>query len=78
MEGHARDIHDEVAVMADFVNPTRISEFALGLSEPGYMTAWGGYTSDPKFAYSSTRLADVRAAAERAADARDTLAPRDF
>jgi homogentisate 1,2-dioxygenase len=78
MAGQGRDIHDEVAVMADFVNPTRISEFALGLSEPEYMTAWGGYTSDAKFAYSPTRLADVRAAAERAADARDTLAPRDF
>jgi homogentisate 1,2-dioxygenase len=77
MEGGGREIHNEVAVMADFVNPTRISDFALGLSEPDYMKAWGGYTTDPKFAYSPTRLADVRAAAERAADARDTLAPRD-
>jgi homogentisate 1,2-dioxygenase len=77
MEGQRRDVHDEVAVMADFVNPTRISDFALGLSEPDYMSAWGGYTTDPKFAYSPTRLADVRAAAERAADARDTLAPRE-
>ena len=64
--------------MADFVNPSRVSEFALGLSEARYMGAWGGYTTDPKFSYSPTRLADVRAAAERAADVRDTLAPRDF
>ena len=27
-------VHNEVAVMADFANPTRVSEFALGLSEP--------------------------------------------
>lgn len=61
--------------MADFANPTRISDFALGLSRPDYMDAWSAYTTDPKFAYDPARLDDTRAVAERLAGARDRLAP---
>jgi homogentisate 1,2-dioxygenase len=69
------EVHHEVAVMADFANPVRISDFALGLSRPNYMDAWSGYTTTDRFAHDPARLADVRAAAERLADARDSLAP---
>ncbi len=65
----------EVGIMADFANPTRMSEFALGLSKKDYMASWAGYTTDPRFTYRATRLAEVRAAADRLADARDTLRP---
>jgi hypothetical protein len=68
-------VHHEVAVMADFANPTRISDFAVGLSRPGYMAAWSAYTSDPRFAFDQGRLEQVRTVAERLADARDALAP---
>jgi hypothetical protein len=61
--------------MADFANPTQISEFALGLSRPDYMSAWSGYTTEPAFTYDPARLDDVRAIADRLAGARDTLRP---
>jgi homogentisate 1,2-dioxygenase len=70
------DRFDEVAVMADLANPTRISELALGLSRPDYMASWGGYHAEPRFAYRPDRLAEVRAAAEQLASARDELRPR--
>ena len=75
MAGRRGEIHDEVAVMADFANPTLISDFALGLSRADYMGAWSGYTTDPKFTYDPARLDDVRALAERLSDARDELRP---
>jgi len=77
LDGATRDLHNEVAVMADFANPAQVSEFALGLSARDYMSSWGAYASDPRFAYNAGRLADARAAAERLADARDTLRPPD-
>jgi hypothetical protein len=40
------------------------------------MGSWGGYATDARFAYRDDRLAEVRAAAERLADARDELRPR--
>lgn len=76
MAGRRGEVHNEVAVMADFANPTQISEFALGLSRENYMDAWSAYTTDPKFAYDPARLDDVRALAERLAGARDELRPR--
>jgi homogentisate 1,2-dioxygenase len=75
MDGANPGVHHEVAVMADFANPVLLSEHALSLSRPDYMNAWAGYTSDARFAYSPTRLGDVRALAERLAGARDSLAP---
>ncbi len=75
MDGRRPAVHHEVAVMADFANPARISEYALGLEEPGYMASWAGYTTQARFAYRPGRLADVRAAAERLAGARDELRP---
>jgi homogentisate 1,2-dioxygenase len=75
LDGRRPDVHREVAVMADFANPVRISRFALGLSQPDYMKAWAAYTSDPRFAYDPGRVEEIRAVAERLADARDTLRP---
>jgi len=75
LSGRRGTIHNEVAVMADFANPVRISDFALGLGRPDYMDAWSGYTTSERFAHDPGRLADVRAIAERLADARDTLTP---
>jgi homogentisate 1,2-dioxygenase len=75
MEGRRPEVHHEVGVMADFANPTRISEFALGLSQPGYMASWSAYVSEPTFTYRPDRLAEIRAAGERLADARDALRP---
>ena len=75
LDGARGAIHNEVAVMADFANPVQISDFALGLSRAGYMNAWSAYTSNPRFAHRPTRLAEVRAAAERATEARDELTP---
>jgi homogentisate 1,2-dioxygenase len=75
LQGRRPELHNEVAVMADFANPTRISEFALGLSRPDYMSAWSAYTSETRFAYGPSRLDEVRAVAERLAGARDTLRP---
>jgi homogentisate 1,2-dioxygenase len=66
---------DEVAVMADFANPTRISDLALSIERPDYMGTWGEYHADPRFAHRADRLAEVRAAAERLAGARDGLVP---
>jgi hypothetical protein len=68
-------VHNEVGIMADFANPAQVSELALGLSRPGYMDAWAGYASDPRFAYAPDRLAEARALGERLADARDALRP---
>ena len=62
--------------VADFTNPAQISDHALGLSEPGYMSSWDSYTTDPRFVHRPDRLAEVREAAERLADARDELRPR--
>jgi hypothetical protein len=75
MDGASAGVHNEVGIMADFANPTQVSELALGLSRPDYMGAWADYTSDPRFAYSPGRLAEARALGERLADARDTLRP---
>jgi hypothetical protein len=61
--------------MADFANPTEVSEWAIGQAEPEYMSAWAAYTTDARFAHRPDRLAEVRALAERLADARDTLRP---
>jgi hypothetical protein len=61
--------------MADFANPAQVSELALGLARPDYMSAWADYTTDPRFSYSPDRLAEARALAERLADARDALRP---
>jgi len=65
----------EVGIMADFANPTRMSEFAASLSKKDYMASWAGYTTDPRFTYRATRLAEVRAASDRLAGARDALRP---
>ena len=75
MDGANRGVHNEVAVMADFTTPARVSAWALGLSRPDYMSAWAPYVTDPRFAYRPERLAEVRALGERLADARDTLRP---
>lgn len=75
MDGRRPDLHNEVAVMADFANPARISEFALGLSRPEYMSAWSAYTSEARFTYDPARLDEVRGVAERLAGARDALRP---
>jgi homogentisate 1,2-dioxygenase len=77
LDGRRPEQFDEVGIMADFANPARISEFALGLSRPGYMASWGGYVDEPRFAWSATRLDEVRALGERLAGARDTLRPPD-
>jgi hypothetical protein len=61
--------------MADFANPAKISDFALGLSRPDYMASWSGYTTEPRFLYDPGRLAKVLRLAERLADARDKLRP---
>ncbi|HEU5323204.1 MAG TPA: homogentisate 1,2-dioxygenase [Methylomirabilota bacterium] len=75
LDGPRPEVHHEVAVMADFANPTRVSDFALGLSRPGYMASWGAYVTEPRFGFRPERLREVRAAAERLADARDRLTP---
>jgi homogentisate 1,2-dioxygenase len=75
MDDRRPDVWREVGIMADFANPTRMSEFALGLSKKEYMASWAGYTTDPRFTYRPARLAEVRAAADRLADARDSLRP---
>ena len=75
LDGGNAGVHNEVGIMADFANPTQVSELALGLSRPDYMDAWGGYVRDPRFAYAPGRLAEARALGERLADARDTLRP---
>jgi homogentisate 1,2-dioxygenase len=74
-EGRRPAVHDEVAVMADFQNPVRISELALGLSRPDYMQSWSAYTTDPGFSYHPTRLDEIRAIGGGLAGARDTLRP---
>jgi len=75
MDGHRPPIHHEVGIMADFLNPTQISEHALGLSRADYMQSWAGYSSDPRFAHRPDRLGEVRALGERLAGARDELRP---
>ena len=66
---------EEVGIMADFANPARISDFALGLSRPGYMASWSGYVTEPRFVHDPGRLAQIRQEAERLADARDSMRP---
>lgn len=39
------------------------------------MDAWSGYTTNARFVHDPGRLADVRAIADRMADARDSLTP---
>jgi homogentisate 1,2-dioxygenase len=75
MDGANAGVHNEVAIMADFANPTWVSEFALGLSRADYMSAWGAYATGARFAYRADRLAEARALGERLADARDGLRP---
>ena len=75
MDGKNPEIHNEVGIMADFALPAQVSELALGLSKPDYMQSWAGYTTDPRFTYSATRLAEVRALADKLGDARDKLRP---
>jgi len=75
LDGKRPERFDEVGIMADFANPARISEFALGLSRPGYMGAWGGYVTESRFGWSATRLDEVRGLGERLADARDEMRP---
>ena len=55
--------------------PPQVSECALGLSAARLHGRWGGYTTDPRFAYRADRLAEARALGERLADARDALRP---
>ena len=75
LSGRRGDVHNEVAVMADSANPVHISEWALGLSRPGYMDAWAGYTTEARFVHDPGRLGEIRATAERLADARDAMTP---
>ena len=75
LDGKNPSVHKEVGIMADFANPTEVSAFAVGLAEPEYMKAWDAYTTDARFTHRPDRLAEVRAVAERLADARDTLRP---
>jgi homogentisate 1,2-dioxygenase len=75
MDGKHPELHNEVGIMADFALPAQLSELALGLSAPGYMQSWSGYTTDARFVYSATRLGEVRALADRLAGERDTLRP---
>jgi homogentisate 1,2-dioxygenase len=75
LDGRRPERFDEVGIMADFANPARISEVALGLSRPGYMESWAAYATDPRFVHSPTRLAEVQGLAERLAGARDRLRP---
>lgn len=76
MDGRRAEIHNEVGIMADFANPASISEFALALSAADYMaTRWSDYAKDPRFVHDPARLAEVRALADRLAEARDTLRP---
>jgi hypothetical protein len=75
MDGKHPELHNEVGVMADFALPAQVSELALGLSAPDYMQTWSGYTTDPRFVYSATRLGEVRTLADRLADERDKLRP---
>jgi homogentisate 1,2-dioxygenase len=75
MDGRRPELWQEVAIMADLANPTQMSERALELSSPAYMKSWAGYTTDPRFTYRATRLAEVRAGADRLTGARDTLRP---
>jgi len=77
LDGKRGEVHNEVAVMADFANPAFISDWALGQSRAGYMDSWAAYASGSRFTYSPTRLDEVRALADRLADARDTLRPPD-
>jgi homogentisate 1,2-dioxygenase len=76
MEGRQPAVHNEVAIMADLANPTWVSEYALSLSKPDYMDTWAAYATEPGFAFSPNRLAEVRASSERWAHARDALRPR--
>jgi homogentisate 1,2-dioxygenase len=77
LDGRRAEVHNEVAVMADFANPALISDFALRLSRADYMGAWSSYTTAPRFAYAPGRLEEIRAAADRLAGARDALRPPD-
>jgi len=76
LDGRNPSVHNEVGIMADLANPTQISQWALSRSRPDYMEAWSAYTTDPRFVHRPDRLAEIRALAERDADARDELRPR--
>jgi homogentisate 1,2-dioxygenase len=75
IDGRRPETWQEVGIMADFANPTEMSQFARGLCKQDYMKSWAGYTTDSRFTYRPTRLAEVRAAADRLAGARDALRP---
>ncbi len=75
LDGHRAQVHNELAVMADFANPVSISEFALGLSRADYMQAWAAYTTETRFAHDPARLAQLRGAAEKLAGHRDAMRP---
>jgi hypothetical protein len=45
------------------------------MSNSALVHAWSGYTTSERFVHDPGRLADVRAIAERLADARDSLTP---
>jgi homogentisate 1,2-dioxygenase len=75
LDGGRAEVHNEVAVMADFANPVSISDFALGLSRADYMAAWAAYTTDARFVHDPGRLAQVRGAADKLADHHDALRP---
>jgi len=65
-------------VMADFANPTRVSEFALGLRRADYMDTWSGYTTEPRFTWRADRLDEIRRqAAELAASRARLVAAQD-
>ena len=57
---------DEVGIMADFANPAKISDFALGLSRAGYMAAGAATRAARGSGWSPTRLDEVRGLGERA------------
>jgi homogentisate 1,2-dioxygenase len=77
LDGRRPAVFEEVGIMADLATPASISEAALDLARADYMASWSAYARDPRFAYRATRLAEVREAAERLADARDALRPRE-
>ncbi|HXH83249.1 MAG TPA: homogentisate 1,2-dioxygenase domain-containing protein, partial [Candidatus Tectomicrobia bacterium] len=75
LDGRTPDLHNELAVMADFANPAQASEFALGLSRADYMGAWAAYAADERYRWRADRLDEARRLGERLADARDQLRP---
>jgi homogentisate 1,2-dioxygenase len=75
LDGRRPELFEEVGIMADFANPARISDFALGLSRPDYMASWAAYATAPRHGWSATRLAEVERTALDLAGERDRLRP---